>query len=431
MSKIIYIFTYLFYVNTELIFHFNNINEYDDKSNILNNLKKNNIIINIEIGTPPQIIPSRLTFSNDFTYFKGSTLKGIYNEKISKTYKSNNESKYFINEPFKKGIYSNDIIYLKNNNNDNSKFENFSFILAEEKNSKDYDLYNGNIGLKIPNIIYFQNENFIKQLKLNNYINDYIWTIKYNNDTQGDFIIGNLPSEYDKNYKNLILKKTRAFNDGFNLHWSLYFENITWNKSEIITFETETILNIDSGVILGTQDFKDKIIDNFFQKFYSFSKCKLNIIDFEEEYFTCNKKVDITKFPSLLFFHKEFNYTFELNYKDLFLEKDGVYYFLIIFNRYQYNQWKLGKPFLKKYQFVFNQDLKYIGFYNGEIIPFKPSISKIIIFILIIIILFLFIFLICRYKNKTNKHKAQELIEDFDTDFSSNKTSYNPINESI
>jgi len=429
MSKIIYIFIYLLGINSHLIFHFNNINEYDDKSNILYNLKKNNIIINIETGTPIQIIPSRLTFTNDFIYFKGNNLKGIYNENLSKTYKNKTESKTFIVQPFKKGKYSNDIIYLKNNNNNNLKFENFSFILAEEE-VKENELYNGNIGLKIPNVLYFENENFIKQLKLNNYINDYIWTIKYNNENEGDFIIGNFPSEYDKKYKNLVLKKTRTFNNGFNLQWSLYFDNINWNNSEIITIDKESILDIDSGIIFGTEDFKEKIINNFFEKFYTFGRCKLNIIDFEEEYFTCKKKkVDITKFPSLFFFHKEFNYTFELDYNDLFLEKDDIYYFLIIFNRYSYTQWKLGKPFLKKYQFVFNQDLKYIGFYNGEIIHFKPSISKIIIFILIIIVLFLFIFLIFRYNNKKNKNKAQELIEDFETDYSSNTASYNPINE--
>ena len=102
---------------------------------------------------------------------------------------------------------------------------------------------------------------------------------------------------------------------------------------------------------------------------------------------------------------------------------------MIIFNRFNYNSWKLGRPFFKKYQLIFNQDLKYIGFYNGEIIPFKPSIPKIIIFTLFILILLLCSLLIFIYRKKKNKKQyAKELNEDFETDFSSNSSSYNSIN---
>ena len=68
-------------------------------------------------------------------------------------------------------------------------------------------------------------------------------------------------------------------------------------------------------------------------------------------------------FPSLYFQHIDLDYIFELSYQDLFVEKDGKYIFLVIEN-YEGENWLIGTPFLKKYQFIFNEDSKTIGFYN-------------------------------------------------------------------
>ena len=53
----------------------------------------------------------------------------------------------------------------------------------------------------------------------------------------------------------------------------------------------------------------------------------------------------------------------------LFMEFKERYYFLIIFpeDKYSNNNWYLGLPFIKRYQFIFNYDLKTIGFYNENI----------------------------------------------------------------
>ena len=71
------------------------------------------------------------------------------------------------------------------------------------------------------------------------------------------------------------------------------------------------------------------------------------------------------KFPTLYFYHREFNYTFELNYEDLFEEINNDIYFLVVKNIGNFNKdiWKLGKTFLNKYKFSFNQDSKMISFY--------------------------------------------------------------------
>ena len=68
-------------------------------------------------------------------------------------------------------------------------------------------------------------------------------------------------------------------------------------------------------------------------------------------------------FPPIQFIHHEMNYTFNLTYEDLFIEKYDKL-ILIIFFPDGYSSWKFGKPFLKKYNFIMNQDHKIVSFYK-------------------------------------------------------------------
>ena len=70
-------------------------------------------------------------------------------------------------------------------------------------------------------------------------------------------------------------------------------------------------------------------------------------------------------FPPLQFLHREMNYTFELTYEDLFIEKYDKLILLIFFEESGYT-WKLGKPFLKKYGFIMNQINKVVSFYKNH-----------------------------------------------------------------
>ena len=76
---------------------------------------------------------------------------------------------------------------------------------------------------------------------------------------------------------------------------------------------------------------------------------------------------DISTFPSLNFYHREMNYTFHLTYKELFIEINDIYYFLIVDILTNNDYWQLGVPFLRKYQTTFNIDTRKIYFYNKEI----------------------------------------------------------------
>ena len=131
---------------------------------------------------------------------------------------------------------------------------------------------------------------------------------------------------------------------------------------------------------------------------------------------------------SLSFFHKSLDYNFTLNYQDLFYEKDEQFYFLIIFNNNQEDFWEFGAPFLRKYNFIYNQDNKFMGFikdnkageFNGKTNTGNNNIkTKIIlvialIVILVIIVTLFFGFLIGKKMYKVRKNKTNELLELYD-----------------
>ena len=149
---------------------------------------------------------------------------------------------------------------------------------------------------------------------------------------------------------------------------------------------------------------------------------------------------EIKKFPPIFFEHINFEYTFELTYKDLFIEKEDKYYLLMISDpQYQKNQWILGNTFMRKYQFVFNLESKEIGFYNpnfekkkgGKETP-KDS-SKLVLYIvlaiaLVIIIVGIGIFIKMKfYPSGKKKKRANELDDDFEYESQKNNDGNNPL----
>ena len=132
------------------------------------------------------------------------------------------------------------------------------------------------------------------------------------------------------------------------------------------------------GIIFGPNKYEKLIIKDFFGDLINEKKCfSESVIDekynYEYHVYYCDKKLteNIIKnnFPTLYFEIKIFNKTFELTYKDLFREKNGKLYFLVYFKKNDYsfgNYFLMGKLFLKKYFFTFNQDMKMIGYYKEE-----------------------------------------------------------------
>ena len=158
--------------------------------------------------------------------------------------------------------------------------------------------------------------------------------------------------------------------------------------------------------------------------------------------FICKKdklKSHLNSFPTLFFSHIKYDYIFELTYEDLFKEIYDYYYFMVIFpNTYpddydinEKEEWHLGLPFLKKYQFVLNYDSKTIGFYKSTNLNYQKENNNntkneikniegekgikvwlIILGILIVLILIIAAFFIGKLVNKQRKKRANEMKDD-------------------
>ena len=78
----------------------------------------------------------------------------------------------------------------------------------------------------------------------------------------------------------------------------------------------------------------------------------------------CNSdfKKSISSFPKIYFFSERLSYIFNLDYNDVFKEYNNKIYFLIIFKQAMNTIWRVGKIFMKKYPFIFDNDQKTISF---------------------------------------------------------------------
>ena len=136
----------------------------------------------------------------------------------------------------------------------------------------------------------------------------------------------------------------------------------------------------------------------------------------------------INDFPTLFFSHIDYNYIFELTFKDLFMYIDKYYYFMIIFpynnitNELSLQNWYIGLPFLRQYQFIFNSNERTVGFYKSknfeeqenQIINEKEN-NKYWIYFLQILIIFILVSIsifIGMKINKQRKKRANELKDD-------------------
>ena len=269
---------------------------------------------------------------------KSSSFYGDINNK--KIYSSQYSGSYFAQDTF--SFYSD----MAMNSNHEIKLNNISFLYTpknEEGNNKSEEKYIndkicGTLGLAVNAYYYLTEEvNFIKILKKLEYINKYDFSFYFTSNTEGALIIGEEPHNYlPKKFNENNFRKINVLLDEYsNSGWRTEFTQIYFYTNNIIDNKIcyyETIKNNQKYLVL-----------------------------------ICDKtsSFDINSFPTLYFYHRIFNYTFEFSKEDLFLEKNDKYIFLIFFMEYGNSYFTLGKLFLKKYLLVFNIDSKTIGFYNS------------------------------------------------------------------
>ena len=208
--------------------------------------------------------------------------------------------------------------------------------------------------------------NIIDILHKKKLIKSYFYTYKIINDNELYLILDLNIDINNINYKFIKPLTNRFYPNSPIYHkWGLIFEKIILNNYNYHYNENiKAEFDINYGCLLASSDFKEK-----FEKYL-----KDNEIYIEEKYvqrenyiyfFDKNiKGIEKIKNIELIFYNRELNYNFTLNYNDLFLEKNNGFYFLVIFDYKTREEWKLGFPFFKKYNFIFNHDAKLLGFIN-------------------------------------------------------------------
>ena len=410
-----------------------------DKTKFLEENISPKFVSNLSLGTPEYTVPCIFNIYDAYSYikpneeYKDISMNDIDNNKIYDPYKSLTYKNISLMDDtytvFNRYKLIKERIRLFNDINFVNYEEIDDFMIYIRDDKKNVFSY-----LDISN-----NKNYyiINQLKEKKIIDNNILSVKYINNYDGYYIIGNYPHIFDK--EKYLKEKLILFNleisSGKNFDILINKIYISWNelidgknhinREKKINFVNGISFNINLNLIIASEEYMNSVKEIFFNEYINKKICDYNIIPMSGRtymVYSCFKNEDfkLTKFPSLKFIFYGNNYVFELNYEDLFLEKNNIYYFLVSCDYHINENWKLGKPFLKKYQFVFDGSKKLAGFYdkNKTISNIKnlesennnkSNINIIIFFIVLNIVLIPLIFLIAKRRYMKRKINANEM----------------------
>ena len=375
------------------------------------NLLQNDLEITLKIGTPPQSVDLNLR-SRIYTFFVTSSQVNLpyklFNEKESTSLvQISKRETNFTNMEYSKGLKISESIYINN-----KELKGITLMLGTEL------AYNecGALGLRLINSHESSNDlSFIYQIKKYANLDSYTFTLKYKNDEEGDLIIGAYPHVYDNkfNEKNFFYSKAGSNKNGVN--WVLNFDIIKYNNKSVNVGSKKSLINIEYGLIQAPFKYKNYFKNNFYgdrcsEKFNE--RRNVTIVH-------CSGNFDITSFKDLIFELKDIETQFVFTYKDLFIKENNEYIFGIVFDEdvdAKDPTWIFGKPFMKKYELVYDLDRKIIGLYKeGSESPIEKSKVN-VVFIILLIILILAVaglsYFIFFYLKKTRKSRAFELNDD-------------------
>ena len=377
---------------------------------VMNSLETINYYILIKIGNPEQEIKFYLTFNSAEIFICSEKMKySLYKETKSNTYKViYNVTKEFSGGKYNEGLLSQDNYYLSTINK--ILFEEIKFNLATRAIYLSY--FPAEIGLSLPNYYTSIDYNLLNQLKKKNLIESNIWSIQSFNDNDVKFIIGQLPHEINKNFNIKNYRTTNTLKYYSNLIWGFEISNILIGKTNIDKNNPKKCkIEMNSRFITLSLKEMNFYKEEFFQKYIDKKICNNSTIH-ENYFFYCEKSIKIENLPEILFEHKELNYIFNIDYKDLFIHHENKYYFLITFSTLE-TECKLGEIFIKKFKLVFDQDKKVIGIYTlDNNSKFSKFLIVLLIFIIIILIFLGGIYLGFLLKKK-RKIRANELEDEF------------------
>ena len=405
---------------------------------LMRSLIKNELYTKIELGTPPQKLDILIDFTNYYSYIikdkknDYEKYKRFYNDSSS-TFKNLGNKEYFYNENFLNARNSSDILSI----NENLTNFNFTFLQILDTNGQTKNEYPGILGFGVvPNNEPFHFEaGLIRQLKEKNITKNYQYTLVFNNneDFNGKIIIEkNIYEEYSLEYFKSDYCLTTI---DYSYFWGWNFINTELN-SEPLPIKN-VFLKPELGIIIVHHSIQDILNQKFFNEKISEGKCYEGYQLYTFYYCDEDVKIDIGEFNFKL---KMKNLHFSLNTDDLILKYNNKNYLLIGFKTdIQKQEIYLGYPFFKKYDVIFNQDKRIVGFYNfklgkkqkvkkEDIIEEKndlPEINRkekniflkkltigILIFFCILLLLYCLFYIYRQIKRKTKGKLLEELNDD-------------------
>ena len=394
---------------------------------------------NFEIGIPPQNIEAEIDFQ-EIDFHLSYTRKYIYlsyNKSLSKTYINTTNYRISTNN-FLSGCRANETFHFFDTNDLKRKkeYKNIPFFMSTSGNYK----FGAVLGLAIS---WKGFRSFIYSLKYGGVIDSYTWTLQFNSLNDGFLIIGNEPHIYNNSfYDENKLKYTKIYKESNLFSWCFEINKI-FSGNDLINLNINDkniqlgIIRPEIGGIIAPWEYYENIKINYFGKYINNNICKEKGI-FEKnisnndyyneekiEYYKieCLKEkfndLDMNNLPVLKIMNIPLNYSFCFSGNDLFLKENDEYIFQVYISNISY--WYLGRLFLYKYQLIFNEDNKLIGFYTGkkEIDETNKNNNFFKVSLIVIISLFgIFLFFVF-YKKikiiilKNSKKNAKELEEDF------------------
>lgn len=167
-------------------------------------------------------------------------------------------------------------------------------------------------------------------------------------------------------------------NQGYN-YWKIKFDKI---YVKIISYEYD----LDTAYCELAYDTNTIIANSKYKKYFELNlndltkqeKCFNAKLEAQNNFYNgkstlifyyCKNEKDVKEkiYENILpinFYSTELNYTFEINITDIIKETKDYIFFKILFEEKSINYWILGKIFTLKYNFIFNPELKKIGFYT-------------------------------------------------------------------
>ena len=407
-----------------------------NETNVMETLYSQNLITTISLGTPNQNFNVHLRTDSYSIYIIGPEIISSYdtfNPKISSTYKKLDEVDYIFNEDFKSADLSQDKFILGN-----KEIKDVDFSLVKELSFLKRNKSSGVIGLRLDtkkNNETLYNTSLINKLFLDKKISKNSFYFHFDErdllnkdlkDNKNELIIGAYPHQFTKEYseKNLTKIKLQSYDN--NLILGLEFNNIFYGNNDLKGVINSRFI-FDSGLIIAPFVFKDIIFKLFFKDRIN-KKCFSEDFKIRSEYsyYYCNNndeiKNDIKKMESLKFILKNENFTFEIKPEQLWYEYKDKLYYLVLFPRIEKELdpfWKLGIPFLKNYDLIFDKESKTLNVYTQKVSSENKTnyLKYLIIIFVIVVFIVIIILIVINYnliKKLPRKKRANELEDTYE-----------------